>query len=98
MIGINSQIFSTSGGSMGLSFAIPINIATQVKDQILKNGKVTRGRIGVMIQSLTPELAKGFGLPEDTRALSSREPIRTARPRRPASSRATSLWVSMART
>ena len=67
VIGINSQIFSTSGGSMGLSFAIPINIATQVKDQILKNGKVTRGRIGVMIQSLTPELAKGFGLPEDTK-------------------------------
>ena len=53
--------------SRGLSFAIPINIATQVKDQILKNGKVTRGRIGVMIQSLTPELAKGFGLPEDTK-------------------------------
>ena len=67
VIGINSQIFSTSGGSMGLSFAIPINIATQVKDQILKNGKVTRGRIGVMIQSLTPELAGGFGLPEDTK-------------------------------
>ena len=67
VIGINSQIFSTSGGSMGLSFAIPINIATQVKDQILKNGKVTRGRIGVMIQALTPELAKSFGLKEDTK-------------------------------
>ena len=67
VIGINSQIFSTSGGSMGLSFAIPINIATQVKDQILKNGKVTRGRIGVMIQALTPELAKSFGIKEDTK-------------------------------
>lgn len=67
VIGINSQIFSTSGGSMGLSFAIPINIANQIKDQIIKNGKVTRGRLGVMIQQLTPELAKGFGLSEETK-------------------------------
>lgn len=67
VIGINSQIFSTSGGSMGLSFAIPINIASQVKDQILKDGKVSRGRLGVMIQQLTPDLAKGFGLPDDTK-------------------------------
>ncbi len=67
VIGINSQIFSTSGGSMGLSFAIPINIASQVKDQILQNGKVTRGRIGVVIQALTPELAKSFGLGEDVK-------------------------------
>ncbi|MCG5030181.1 Do family serine endopeptidase [Mesosutterella sp. OilRF-GAM-744-9] len=67
VIGINSQIFSTSGGSMGLSFAIPINIASQVKDQIIKNGKVTRGRLGVMVQQLSPELAKSFGLPEETK-------------------------------
>lgn len=67
VVGINSQIFSTSGGSMGLSFAIPINIANQVKDQIIQGGKVTRGRLGVMIQQLTPELAKGFGLSEETK-------------------------------
>ena len=67
VIGINSQIFSTSGGSMGLSFAIPINIATEVKDQIIKTGKVTRGRIGVMIQALTPDLAKSFGLAADAK-------------------------------
>lgn len=67
VVGINSQIFSTSGGSMGLSFAIPINIANQVKGQIIQGGKVTRGRLGVMIQQLTPELAKSFGLSEETK-------------------------------
>ena len=51
VVGINSQIFSTSGGFMGLSFAIPSNLAMQIKDQLVKNGKVTRGRIGVVIQS-----------------------------------------------
>lgn len=62
VVGINSQIFSTSGGFMGLSFAIPINIALQIKDQLVKNGKVTRGRIGVIIQDVSPELAESFGL------------------------------------
>lgn len=62
VVGINSQIFSTSGGFMGLSFAIPIDLALQIKDQLVKNGKVTRGRIGVMIQNVTPELAESFGL------------------------------------
>lgn len=62
VVGINSQIFSTSGGFMGLSFAIPSNLAMQIKDQLVKNGKVTRGRIGVIIQNVTQDLAESFGL------------------------------------
>lgn len=62
VVGINSQIFSTSGGFMGLSFAIPSNLAMQIKDQLVKNGKVTRGRIGVVIQTVTQDLAESFGL------------------------------------
>lgn len=62
VVGINSQIFSTSGGFMGLSFAIPSNLAMQIKDQLVKNGKVTRGRIGVVIQNVTQDLAESFGL------------------------------------
>lgn len=62
VVGINSQIFSTSGGFMGLSFAIPSNLAMQIKDQLVKNGKVTRGRIGVGIQSVTQDLAESFGM------------------------------------
>lgn len=62
VVGINSQIFSTSGGFMGLSFAIPIDLALQIKDQLVKNGKVVRGRIGVVIQNMTQELAESFGL------------------------------------
>ena len=62
VVGINSQIFSTSGGFMGLSFAIPIDIALQVKDQLVKDGKVTRGYVGVYIQQVTQDLAESFGL------------------------------------
>lgn len=62
VVGINSQIFSTSGGFMGLSFAIPSNLAMQIKDQLVKSGKVTRGRIGVVIQSVTQDLAESFGM------------------------------------
>lgn len=62
VIGINSQIFSTTGGSMGLSFAIPIDLVVKIKDQLAKDGKISRGRIGVVIQSLTPDLAESFGL------------------------------------
>lgn len=62
VVGINSQIFSTSGGFMGLSFAIPSNLAMKIKDQLVKNGKVTRGRIGVVIQSVTQDLAESFGM------------------------------------
>ena len=62
VVGINSQIFSTSGGFMGLSFAIPIDLALQIKDQLVKTGTVTRGRIGVVVQSMTQELAESFGM------------------------------------
>lgn len=69
VVGINSQIYTRSGGSMGLSFAIPIDVATQVAEQLRTTGKVTRGRIGVTIQELTRELAESFGLKEPSGAL-----------------------------
>ncbi|HEY6897693.1 MAG TPA: DegQ family serine endoprotease [Rhodocyclaceae bacterium] len=62
VVGINSQIYSRSGGYMGLSFAIPIDLAMEVKAQLQNNGKVSRGRIGVVIQEVTKELAESFGL------------------------------------
>jgi serine protease Do len=69
VVGINSQIYTRSGGSMGLSFAIPIDVAMQVSDQLRSSGKVTRGRIGVTIQELTSELAESFGLGKPNGAL-----------------------------
>lgn len=69
VVGINSQIYTRSGGSMGLSFAIPIDVAMQVADQLRSSGKVTRGRIGVTIQELTNELAESFGLSKPEGAL-----------------------------
>ena len=69
VVGINSQIYTRSGGSMGLSFAIPIDVATQVADQLRTTGKVTRGRIGVSIQEVTRELADSFGLTKPNGAL-----------------------------
>jgi len=72
VVGINSQIFSTSGGYMGLSFAIPIDLALKVKDDLVAHGKVTRGRIGVGIQSVDPSLAESFGLDKVRGALVSR--------------------------
>ena len=62
VIGINSQIYSRSGGYMGLSFSIPIDVAMDVVTQLRSTGKVTRGRIGVTIQEVTRELAESFGL------------------------------------
>jgi serine protease Do len=69
VIGINSQIYSTTGGYMGMSFAIPIDVAMQVKDQLVAHGKVTRGRIGVTVQEVTPALARSFGLDKARGAL-----------------------------
>jgi len=69
VIGINSMIYSRTGGYMGLSFAIPIDIAMNVADQLQTTGKVTRGKIGVQIQQLTRDLAKSFGLKEPNGAL-----------------------------
>ncbi len=62
VIGINSQIFSRTGGFMGMSFAIPIDIALNVKDQLLRTGTVRRSRIGVEVQDLNQQLAESFGL------------------------------------
>ncbi|MDX8384901.1 MAG: DegQ family serine endoprotease [Gallionella sp.] len=69
VVGVNSQIYTRTGGSMGLSFAIPIDVATQVVDQLRSTGKVTRGRIGVTIQELTSDLAESFGLSSPNGAL-----------------------------
>lgn len=61
-IGINTAIFSRSGGYMGIGFAIPINMAKNIKEQLLKSGKVTRGQLGVLVQEITQDLADSFGL------------------------------------
>lgn len=62
VVGINSQIYSRTGGSMGISFAIPIDVAMDIQNQLKVSGKVSRGRIGVVIQDVTKELAESFGL------------------------------------
>jgi serine protease Do len=69
VIGINSQIYSRSGGYMGLSFAIPIDVAMEVQAQLKNGGRVSRGRIGVQIQEVTKELADSFGLAKPSGAL-----------------------------
>jgi serine protease Do len=69
VIGINSQIFSQTGGYMGLSFAIPIDVAVNVEEQIIRLGHVVRGRIGVLIQDVTAQLAESFGLDRPRGAL-----------------------------
>jgi serine protease Do len=69
VVGINSQIYSRTGGYMGLSFAIPIDVAMQVKDQLVQHGKVTRGRIGVGIQPVNQALAESFALKKSEGAL-----------------------------
>ena len=75
VIGINSQIYSRSGGFQGISFAVPIETALSVKDQILRNGKVSHGRIGIAVQEVNAGLAESFGLDRPRGALvSSVEP------------------------
>jgi serine protease Do len=69
VIGINSQIYSRSGGYQGISFAIPIEVALNVKDQLVKHGKVSRGRIGVTVQEVNATLAESFGLDRPRGAL-----------------------------
>jgi serine protease Do len=69
VIGINSQIYSGTGGYQGLSFAIPIDVAIKVKDQLVQTGKVSRGRIGVVIQEINQPLAESFGLKKPAGAL-----------------------------
>jgi len=69
VVGINSQIYSRSGGSMGLSFSIPIDVAIDISNQLKANGKITRGWLGVAIQELTKELAESFGMKNTNGAL-----------------------------
>ena len=79
VVGINSQIYSRSGGFMGISFAIPIDEATRVSDQLRASGKVTRGRIGVQIDQVTKEIAESIGLGKAQGAL-----VRSVEPGAPA--------------
>ncbi|MDH3514454.1 MAG: DegQ family serine endoprotease [Gammaproteobacteria bacterium] len=69
LVGINTAIFSRSGGYMGIGFAVPSNMTRAVMDSLIKSGKVVRGWLGVSIQDVTPDLAKQFGLKESRGAL-----------------------------
>ncbi|MCK9989741.1 MAG: Do family serine endopeptidase [Rugosibacter sp.] len=69
LVGINTAIYSESGGSMGIGFAIPVSLAKTIMEAIIKNGAVTRGWIGVEVQEITPELAESFKLPTADGAL-----------------------------
>jgi len=69
VVGINSQIYSRSGGYQGVSFAIPIDVAMEVADQLKRGGKVSRGWLGVVIQEVTADLAESFGLDRPRGAL-----------------------------
>ncbi len=79
VVGVNSQIYSRSGGFMGISFAIPIDVALDVADQLKKSGRVARGRIGVSVQEVNKDLAASFGLAKAEGAL-----INTVEPAGPA--------------
>ncbi|MEN8259616.1 MAG: Do family serine endopeptidase [Pseudomonadota bacterium] len=63
LIGVNTAIIGPSGGNVGIGFAIPINMATQVMNQIIQYGNIQRGQVGIQIQDLTPDLAKAFDIP-----------------------------------
>ncbi|MEN8176042.1 MAG: DegQ family serine endoprotease [Pseudomonadota bacterium] len=69
VVGVNSQIYSRTGGFMGLSFAIPIDVAKNVADQLRTKGRVSRGWLGVLIQDVTRELAESFGMDQPRGAL-----------------------------
>jgi len=69
LVGVNSVIYSRTGGSQGIGFAIPVSIARQVMEQIIKSGSVTRGWVGIEVQDLTPELADSFNLKNTEGAL-----------------------------
>jgi serine protease Do len=69
VVGINSQIYTRTGGYQGLSFAIPIDVALHVKDQLVEHGSVTRGRLGVTVQDVNQALADSFGLKKPAGAL-----------------------------
>jgi serine protease Do len=69
VIGVNSQIYSRTGGFMGLSFAVPVNVVKNVYQQLRENGRVARGWLGVLIQDVTRELAESFEMPHPHGAL-----------------------------
>ena len=69
LVGINTAIYSQSGGSMGIGFAIPVSLVKSVMEQIIKTGTVTRGWVGVEVQEVTPELAESFRLPSTSGAI-----------------------------
>ena len=69
LIGVNTAILSRAGGNQGVGFAVPANLARAVMNQLLKNGKVVRGYLGVMIQPVSPEIAEAFNLPDARGAL-----------------------------
>ena len=69
LLGVNTAIYSRSGGSLGIGFAIPANMAKSIMEQIIATGGVTRGSIGVEIQEITPELADSFKLPRNQGAI-----------------------------
>lgn len=69
LIGVNTAIFSPSGGSVGIAFAVPSKMMTQVADALIQNGAVKRGRLGLDIQTVTPEIAKNLGMPKTYGAL-----------------------------
>lgn len=69
VVGINSMVYSSTGGYVGISFALPIDIAMRVATEIRATGKVTRGQIGARVQPVTPELARAFGLDKPLGAL-----------------------------
>ena len=69
LVGINTAIYSQTGGSHGIGFAIPVSSAKNIMEQIIQNGAVTRGWVGVEAQEITPELAESFGLPDSEGAL-----------------------------
>jgi serine protease Do len=87
VIGINSQIYSRTGGYQGLSFAIPIDLALGIKDKLVAHGKVEHARLGVIVQEVNQALADSFKLDRPEGALVSPPSKRAARPTRPACSR-----------
>jgi serine protease DegS len=69
VVGINTAIFSKTGGSQGIGFAIPIGLASDIMSQIIENGRVIRGWLGLELQDLSPQLAESFGLIDRTGVL-----------------------------
>jgi S1-C subfamily serine protease len=82
LIGINTAIFSQSGGYQGIGFAVPVYMARQVMEQFVSRGAVTRGYLGVAVQEITPTIARGLGSPRRTASWSATW-CPAGRPRRP---------------